>query len=59
MIKNLNYFLKKKKNLKLNWEHFMNQFLVKNNIKYNKTFDNSWIEIDDKKDFIKAKKIFK
>ena len=37
----------------------MNQFLVKNNIKYNKTFDNSWIEIDDKKDFIKAKKIFK
>ena len=59
MIKELKKFLKIKENLYLNWEHFMNDFLVKNKIKYNKTLSSKWIEIDTKKDFIRAKNLFK
>ena len=37
----------------------MNYFLVKNPIKYNKTFNSDWIEIDNRNDYYKAVKIFK
>ncbi len=52
-------FFKVKKNIKLNWEHFMNYFLVKYPIKYNMTYNSDWIEIDSKYDYYKAVKKFK
>ncbi len=59
MIYGLKKFLQKKKNLILNWEHFMNKFLETNKIMYNKTFNSQWIEIDTKKDYLKAVYLFK
>jgi choline kinase len=59
MIIGLNNFLRNKKNLNLNWEHFMNKFLQKNLIQYNKVFNSDWIEIDTKQDYIKAVSLFK
>ncbi len=59
MIFSLKKFLKKKENIQLNWEHFMNEFLKVNNIKYKKTINSRWIEIDTKQDYIKAKSLFK
>ncbi len=52
-------FFKYKKNIKLNWEHFMNYFLIKYPIKYNMTCNSDWIEIDSKYDYYKAVKKFK
>ena len=37
MVLSLRKFLKEKKNMNLNWEHFMNKFLRFNNFKYKKT----------------------
>lgn len=59
MINELKKFLKNKKNLILNWEHFMNEFLKDNNIMYDKTHNSQWIEIDTKKDYLKAISLFK
>ncbi len=59
MIHGLKKFLKNKKNLILNWEHFMNEFLEKNSIMYNKTLSSKWIEIDTKKDYLRAATLFK
>ena len=59
MIEELNKFLKIQKNLILNWEHFMNMFLKINKIKYNKTLNSKWIEIDTPDDYSKAISIFK
>ena len=59
MTKNLKIFFKKRKNFKLNWENFMNIFLKKNQINYNKTISTKWIEIDTKQDYQRAIKIFK
>ena len=59
MISRLKKFLKIKKNLKLNWEHFMNEFLRDNYFDYKKTSNSQWIEIDTKHDYIKAKSLFK
>ena len=59
MVEGLKKFLKKKKNLILNWEHFMNEFLENNLIKYNKTLNSQWIEIDTKKDYLRAISLFK
>tara|TARA_B100000941_G_C28489234_1_gene546861 strand:+ start:810 stop:1580 length:771 start_codon:yes stop_codon:yes gene_type:complete len=59
MVRELKKFLKIKNNLPLNWEHFMNEFLKDYNIKYNKTSSSKWIEVDTKKDFIRAKYLFK
>lgn len=59
MLSEFENFFKNKKNIGLNWEHFMNYFLVKNPIKYNKTFNSDWIEIDNRNDYYKAVKIFK
>ena len=59
MVEGLKKFLKKKKNLILNWEHFMNEFLENNLIMYNKTLNSQWIEIDTKKDYLRAISLFK
>jgi choline kinase len=59
MLIEIKKFLKKKYNQKLNWEHFMNKFLIKNFIKFNKTTNPKWIEIDTKQDYAKAKLLFK
>ena len=59
IISRLKKFLKIKKNIKLNWEHFMNEFLRDNYFDYKKTSNSQWIEIDTKHDYIKAKSLFK
>ena len=59
MILEFKKFFKIKKNIKLNWEHFMNYFLVKYPIKYNMTYNSDWIEIDNKYDYYKAVRKFK
>ena len=59
MIFSLKKFLNEKKNIKLNWEHFMNEFLTDNNINYKKTINSQWIEIDTKQDYHEAKSLFK
>ena len=57
--KSLKTFLSVKKNLNLNWEKAFNHFLEKNKLNYYFTKSKKWIEIDNKKDFIKALKIIK
>ena len=37
----------------------MNEFLKVNNIKYKKTINSRWIEIDTKQDYHEAKSLFK
>jgi len=54
----LNKFLGDKKNLKKNWENPLNIFMSKNNLDYFYTKSNKWIEIDNKQDYFKAKRIF-
>ena len=54
----LNKFLGDKKNLKKNWENPLNMFMSKNNLDYFYTKSNKWIEIDNKQDYFKAKRIF-
>ncbi len=54
----LNKFLGDKKNLKKNWENPLNIFMSKNNLDYVYTKSNKWIEIDNKQDYFKAKRIF-
>ena len=54
----LNKFLSNKKNLKKNWENPLNIFMSKNNLDYYFTKSNKWIEIDNKQDYLKAKRIF-
>ena len=51
--------IQNRKNLILNWEHFMNDFLVSNPIKYNNTLNSQWIEIDTKQDYVRAISLFK
>jgi len=52
-------FLSVKENLELNWEKAFNHFLLRNKLNYYFTKSKKWIEIDLKKDFIKALKIIK
>lgn len=59
MTKHLSIFLKKKENLSLNWEHFMNEFLKKNDLRYSRTDNSQWIEIDTKQDYVEAITLFK
>ena len=59
MISSLKKFLQRKKNIKLNWEHFMNEFLKNNNFIYKKTVNSQWIEIDTKHDYNRAISIIK
>ena len=52
-------FLSIRGNLDLNWEKAFNYFLKKNKLNYYFTKSKKWIEIDIKKDFVKALKIIK
>ena len=54
----LKEFLSKKKNYKKNWEKPLNEFMENYNLDYLYTKTKKWIEIDNKKDYEKAKKIF-
>ena len=58
-IKILQNFLSKKKNYKKNWEKPLNEFLLHYNLDYEFTKSDKWIEIDNKKDYLKAKKSFR
>lgn len=58
LIFTLNKYLSEKKNLKKNWENPLNIFMSKNNLDYYYTKSNKWIEIDNKQDYLKAKRIF-
>lgn len=57
-IKILKKFLSKKENFKKNWEKPLNEFMKNCDLDYLFTKSEKWIEIDDKKDYEKAKKIF-
>lgn len=57
--KSLSFFLSNKNNVNLNWEKTFNFFLEKNIINYYFIKSKKWIEIDVKKDFIKALRIVK
>ena len=59
LISVLNLFLSKKKNYKKNWEKPLNEFMKNFNLDYLYTNSQKWIEIDDKKDYETAKKIFR
>ncbi len=59
MVKDLKNFLKFKKNIKLNWEHFMNNFFELNDLEFTKTSGSRWVEIDTKGDYHKAIFLFK
>lgn len=51
---------KKKENLNLNWDTFYDSFLLKKlPMKFFFTSDNKWVEIDNYKDYKKAKKLIK
>ena len=55
-----NKIFKNKKNLNLNWDTFYDRYFVnKLPIKYFKSNNNEWVEIDTYEDFKKAKKIIK
>ena len=57
-IKILKKFLLKKKNFKKNWEKPLNEFMRNSNLDYFFTKSKKWIEIDSKRDYEQAKKIF-
>lgn len=59
MVIGLKKFFRNKKNIILNWEHFMNEFLKNNSIHYNRTINSKWIEIDTKYDYVRAISLFK
>ena len=54
----LRKFLKNKRNKKLNWEHAINYFCSNEKLNFFRTRNKNWIEVDDKKDYKKALKIF-
>ena len=57
-IKILKNFFFKKKNFKKNWEKPLNEFIKNYDLDYLYTKSEKWIEIDNKKDYEEAKKIF-
>jgi len=51
-------FFNSTKNLKLNWEHLMNEYFIDNPMRSCLCTSNYWIEIDTKEDFFEAKELF-
>jgi choline kinase len=51
-------FLKEEKNISKNWEHVMNEFLLNHNMNIHRTVSDRWVEIDNKEDLEKAKRLF-
>lgn len=51
-------FLAEERNIHLNWEHLLNQFLLENEVGTHLFKEGRWIEIDTPADFEKAQEIF-
>lgn len=51
-------FLSDEKNISKNWEHVMNEFLLNHDMSVHKTLNECWVEIDNKEDLDKAKRLF-
>lgn len=57
--KTLENFLSDQSKVKLNWEHWLNEFLVNHKVGVHQTDNPNWIEIDTQKDYLNALEIFK
>ena len=51
-------FLADEKNISKNWEHVMNEFLLDHNMNVHRAVSERWVEIDNKDDLLKAKRLF-
>lgn len=51
-------FLADEKNISKNWEHVMNEFLLNHDMSVHSTLNERWVEIDNKEDLEKAKRLF-
>jgi choline kinase len=51
-------FLADEKNISKNWEHVMNEFLLTHDMGIQQTISNKWVEIDNREDLEKAKRLF-
>lgn len=51
-------FLADEKNISKNWEHVMNEFLLNHNMSIHQAVSDRWVEIDNKEDLEKAKRLF-
>ncbi|MDD4973760.1 MAG: phosphocholine cytidylyltransferase family protein [Bacteriovorax sp.] len=51
-------FLAEEKNISKNWEHVMNEFLLNHDMSMHLAVSDRWVEIDNKEDLEKAKRLF-
>ncbi len=51
-------FLADEKNISKNWEHVMNEFLHTHDMSIHQSVSNKWVEIDNREDYERAKKLF-
>lgn len=51
-------FLADEKNISKNWEHVMNEFLLNHDMDIHTAVSDRWVEIDNKEDLEKAKRLF-
>ncbi|MFA6236726.1 MAG: phosphocholine cytidylyltransferase family protein [Bacteriovorax sp.] len=51
-------FLSEEKNISKNWEHVMNEFLLNHDMSVHQAASDRWVEIDNKEDLEKAKRLF-
>jgi choline kinase len=51
-------FLSDEKNISKNWEHVMNEFLLTHDMSIHQADSDRWVEIDNKEDLEKAKRLF-
>jgi choline kinase len=51
-------FLVDEKNISKNWEHVMNEFLLNHDMSIQHAHSDRWVEIDNKEDLEKAKRLF-
>lgn len=51
-------FLSDEKNISKNWEHVMNEFLLNHDMNVHNAVSDRWVEIDNKEDLEKAKRLF-
>jgi choline kinase len=51
-------FLADEKNVSKNWEHVMNEFLLNHDMSVHQAVSDRWVEIDNKEDLDKAKRLF-
>lgn len=58
MYKACKEFLADEKNISKNWEHVMNEFLLNHDMSIHRAVSDRWVEIDNKEDLEKAKRLF-